>query len=55
MHVVDKQSDEYELKGPDENAKGVLTKDGFLVKAGSSIPRDPRQFFAGAILEQITC
>ena len=40
MHVVDKQSDEYELKGPDANAKGFLTKEGFLVKAGSIARRE---------------
>jgi len=40
VQTVDKQSDEYELKGPDANAKGVLTKDGFLVKAGSIARRE---------------
>ena len=40
MQAVDKQSDEYELKGPDANARGVLTKDGFLVKAGSIARRE---------------
>ena len=40
MDVVDKQIDEYELKGPDANAKGFLTKDGFLVKAGSIARRE---------------
>jgi 5-methylcytosine-specific restriction protein B len=37
---VDKSNDEYELKGPGANAKGVLTKDGFLVKAGSVARRE---------------
>jgi len=27
-------AEEYELKGPDANAKGVCTDEGFLVKAG---------------------
>lgn len=33
------QSDEYEIKGPDIDAKGVFTVDGFLVKAGSTARR----------------
>lgn len=32
--------DEYELKGPDADAKGVLTDEGFLVKAGSLARRE---------------
>jgi 5-methylcytosine-specific restriction protein B len=40
VQTVDKPNDEYELKGPDANAKGVLTKSGFLVKAGSIARRE---------------
>lgn len=32
--------DEYELNGPDADAQGVLTDDGFLVKAGSLARRE---------------
>jgi len=32
---VETQAEEYELKGPDANARGVFTDNGFLVKAGS--------------------
>ena len=32
---METQAEEYELKGPDANARGVFTDNGFLVKAGS--------------------
>lgn len=37
---MDTQSEEYELKGPDADAKGVFTDNGFLVKAGSLARRE---------------
>jgi len=37
---VDAQDDKYELKGPDANAKGVFTDNGFLVEAGSTARRE---------------
>jgi len=38
--TVDTQSEEYELSGPDADAKGVFTDNGFLVKAGSLARRE---------------
>lgn len=38
--AVDTQSEEYELSGPDADAKGVFTNNGFLVKAGSLARRE---------------
>lgn len=38
--TVDTQSEEYELSGPDAEAKGVFTDNGFLVKAGSFARRE---------------
>lgn len=37
---VTANDEEYELKGPGANAKGVFTDDGFLVKAGSLARRE---------------
>jgi len=37
---VETQSEEYELKGPDADSKGVFTDDGFLVKKGSLARRN---------------
>jgi 5-methylcytosine-specific restriction protein B len=37
---VDTANDEYELKGPDADAKGVFTENGFIVKAGSLARRE---------------
>ena len=37
---MDAQAEEYELKGPDADAKGVFTDNGFLVKAGSVARRE---------------
>lgn len=37
---MDTQAEEYELKGPDADAKGVFTDHGFLVKAGSLARRE---------------
>jgi len=33
--IVDTNSEEYQLTGPDADAKGIVTSGGFLVKAGS--------------------
>lgn len=38
--TLDSQNEEYELSGPDANAKGVFTDNGFLVKAGSLARRE---------------
>lgn len=37
---MDSQAEEYELKGPDAEANGVFTDNGFLVKAGSVARRE---------------
>ncbi len=37
---MDTANDEYELKGPDADAKGVFTENGFIVKAGSLARRE---------------
>ena len=37
---MDAQADKYELKGPDADAKGVFTDNGFLVEAGSTARRE---------------
>jgi 5-methylcytosine-specific restriction enzyme B len=37
---LDTKSEEYELKGPDADAKGVFTDNGFLVKVGSFARRE---------------
>ena len=37
---MDAQDDKYELKGPDADAKGVFTDNGFLVEAGSTARRE---------------
>ena len=37
---MDAQDEEYELKGPDAEGKGVFTDKGFLVKAGSLARRE---------------
>jgi 5-methylcytosine-specific restriction protein B len=38
--TVDTQSEEYELTGPDAEAKGVFTDNGFIVNAGSLARRE---------------
>ena len=37
---MDTHGEEYELKGPDADAKGIFTENGFLVKAGSLARRE---------------
>ena len=37
---MDAQDDKYELKGPDADAKGIFTDNGFLVEAGSTARRE---------------